>query len=229
MRHSRKAGLLTTRGVRWFKYECEVTKEPVYRQEETDWEFVSSIGVDDGYSITGSRDYTYISPDGLRYFAGADGTITITAPNTGSVYRVTLGTTLERDSLVSDGAGGTNNEIHRKTLTNILVRYDTVYNIGAFIGSVRAAEGERPDAQNGYRYVGVSAGRIIIMQDGDGNYYAYTQTKPTFEVPSYTFSASIVDDVLVVTGDGSATIDDDVLVVTGGGSTSVENDILYVR
>ena len=42
-------------------------------------------------------------------------------------------------------------------------------------------------------------------------------------------TAAIIDDVLVVTGDGAASIVDDVLVVTGVATVTIENDILYVK
>ena len=174
MRLTRKAAL-PVRVYQWIKYECTVTAEPVYRHEESEWELYKSSDCADGYSITGSREYTYVHPDGKRHFAAAGGEITITSPNTGTVYYTgNNGLHLFKDVLIFDEVNGARLEQYFKTLTNIIIGYRAVYDIGDGVGFVYAAKGKYPDEKEGYTYVGLSGGYTIMLY-GAGNYYAYKE------------------------------------------------------
>lgn len=166
-------GALAAGYLRWAKYACEITLEEVYTTTETDWVLGSGGGVDDGESITGSREYGYHTVSDGRRFVVSGGEMTITAPNTGTVYRVIdNGHTVEKDIFFADEVYGTQQETYRKTLTNTL-GYDKSYKIGDYLGYVRVADDERlVEVENGYTYYGSYAG-YTVLEDSDGNYYAY--------------------------------------------------------
>lgn len=162
---------------RWSKYACEITLEEVYTTTETDWELVSGGGVEDGDSITGYPEYTYVSIEGRR-FAVTGYERTITAPDTGTVYRVSNnGLTVEKDIFFTDEVYGTCEENYRKTLTNTL-GYDKSYKIGDHLGYVRVADDERLADVENKSYYGSYAG-YTILEDSDGNYYAYKKEVST--------------------------------------------------
>lgn len=225
MRQSRKAGLLSKPGLPWFKYECEISEEQVDNPIVSDWVSVGGGGIDGEYSATGRQDW-WLSTSPYRFYLSGK-TVTISESNPGTVYNVNSDGTILTRTTVGVSSSGAWSETYRKTITH---RYEwvTVYTPGNLIGVVRTADGKLPNENNGYTYVTTYKG-YTIMEERQGDYYAYTTTLPTINVPTYNFSAKIEDGVLVVTGDGSATIVDDVLVVTGGGSASVENNTLYVR
>lgn len=168
MRLSRKAGLLTC-GVKWIKYACTRKYELVGRYPEniSGWERVDS-GVDltarfEGYSSFG---YAWDATTGQYIYEGTGNWTYCSLDHIASVY-IAEGTTLYRWSMQTTGFWEKN-----KLTCRTVNYYDYRYDHGDKIGSVRAAEGEYPDAKNGYTYVTTTDG-YTIMTDGYGNYYAY--------------------------------------------------------
>lgn len=233
MRQSRKAGLMPY-GVCWSKYSIIGKNVLQYEADWGEWIPVSS-GKSDTFSVTVYPDYTAVGSADTGYEMALVGTpITISVWSPGTGYLNGGGNELFRYFVRSDGVYS----ISYRTFQSV-GEYVTSYEPIKYLGSVRAAKGSNPDANRGYTYVDpydpdaypddYYDSTILIMRDTNGKYYRYYPYKPTHTVPTYTFSASIVDGVLMVTGDGTAGIVDGVLVTTGAGSPSVENNILYVR
>ena len=161
---SRKAGLLTF-GVRWTKYNCT-------RKTNTTGSYVLgaqntlSQGWDDQQYFQGFSSYTWNRTLGTVYATGNQSFVDKDHP--GVVYEDDgTGKTLYGYAARGDGFWHT----FSKT-----VKYETettiTYTRGGLVGTVRAAEGEYPDAKKGYAYVTVYSG-YTIMKDSAGNYYAY--------------------------------------------------------
>lgn len=170
MRLSRKAGLLAC-GVRWDKYECSKNSRKEYDYSETPWELISSGAVDQGDSMYGWPKYSFARVGSAYHYVTSGQQVTITAPATGTVYR-SYGTRVEKE-VWYESAGGLVGELYERTISTI-TSWEEYYDIGNRICSVRAAEGEYPDAKNGYTYVERVDG-YTIMKDGDGNYFAYVK------------------------------------------------------
>lgn len=168
MRLSRKAGLLAC-GVRWDKYECSKNSRKEYDYSETAWDLISAGVVDQGDSMTGWTSYTFGRVSNTYQYLTNGSKVTITAPATGTVYRP-YGTYVEKE-VWYESAGGLAGELYKKTISTI-TSWEEYYDIGNRICSVRAAEGEYPDAKKGYTFVGTEDG-YTIMHDSDGNYFAY--------------------------------------------------------
>ena len=227
MRRSRKAGLLGAGGVAWFKYGCDVKRETVYRYKEENvppTQFVGDASMTwAGYaSVTRLFDKTnnewyYSMSGGSKEILGSEDSTYAYAsvPEDRTQYK----------RVVSRGNGFAVYTTKISTYSEVSSTY--IVDSQRYFGYVRASSGKYPDEDDGYSYVTTTSDGYIIMRTANA-YYAYSTKRP-LNVPTYTFSASINGNVLVVTGDGSANIVDDVLVTTGAGSASVENNILYVR
>lgn len=180
MRLSRKAGLLAC-GVLWVKYECDRTTKTEYSYSETGWLERGGGSVSDGDTMTGFLDYGFgihqVSGGWSKYMYNAEGEkVTITAPDTGTVYRLSssFSETITKEVWSRGTDGSINGKLYEKTISTHESTV-TSYDIGGKIGSVRVSKGEYPDANNGYTYVTTDNG-YIIMTDGYGNYFAYIKT-----------------------------------------------------
>lgn len=231
MRLSRKAGLLAC-GVLWIKYACEYVpkgspveihnnSEPTggggyFHKDSFPMKVHTQLGYYfdtdlQKYVYRGLESKTYTWDDvvngGFDYYV-ADGTETVLI-NKMRPYDDTL-------------AHATT---YKKVIGTRFTETDTC-TIGDKIGPVRAAKDKYPDEENGYTYV-ATQGQNIIMQDGNGNYYAYILASAVPSEPP--LSATIENDVLEVRGEGTAEIIDNVLVVRGKSVATIANGILYVR
>ena len=228
MRQSRKAGLLgAVLGVAWFKYACTGKSETVYRYKEENVPPLQFIG--DASTTWSGHEYVALSFDKTNnewYYVALGGSKQIQGSEESTyAYALVPEDRTKHLRVVSRGNGFA--IYTTKVSTYSEIKHTYTVDKQRYFGHVRAARGEYPDEENGYHYVTTTDDGYIIMSKGT-SLYAYS-TKRSLEVPTYTFSASVNDGVLVVTGDGSATIVDDVLVTTGAGSASVENNTLYVR
>lgn len=166
MRLSRKAGLLAC-GVRWVKYNC-TKKTNTTGSHYLGVQNTVSQGWDDDEYFQGLSSYTFNQTAGTVYASGDQSFTDKNHP--GVVYEDDgSGKTIYGYSVRSDGFW----HIFRRD-----VKYETTttttYTRDGLVGTVRAAEGEYPDAKKGYTYVTVYDG-LTIMEDGAGNYYAYVQ------------------------------------------------------
>lgn len=154
-----------TFGVRWTKYNC--TK----KTNTTGSYFLGaqkaiSQGWDNEKYFQGFSGYIWNRDSGTVYASGAQSFVDKDRP--GVVYEDDgSGKTIYGYAVRGDGFWHTfSKTVGYETETTI------TYTRNGLVGTVRAAEGEYPDAKNGYTYVTVYSG-YTIMKDGAGNYFAY--------------------------------------------------------
>ena len=231
MRLSRKAGLLAC-GVLWIKYACEYVPkgsyEPIHNNPEPTGggffvnkdSFPMRVCTQFGYWFDGqSQKYVYEQYNKKTYYWND-------VVNGGFDYYIADGTeTMYMHEVRPYDDTFAHATTYKRVIGTRITETDSC-TIGDKIGFVRAAKYKYPDEKNGYSYV-ATQGQNIIMQDGDGNYYAYILASAVpSEIP---LSATIENDVLEVRGEGTAEIIDNVLVVRGKSVATIANGILYVR
>lgn len=169
MRLSRKAGALAC-DIRWIKYAC-TAEEYISNSNfsQLDWS-TQKQGTDATKTYAGFSGYgIHLIGNEFQYF-GYQPYITISTNNPGTVYDFAdIGTFWSLRRYTIDSAGNYS-ESARALFTKH--EYATRYPLGEQVGAVYSANGAYPDVKNGYTYVTVCDG-YTIMQDSDGNYFAY--------------------------------------------------------
>ncbi len=169
MRLSRKAGALAC-DIRWIKYECtaeEYIKRTYYKQSA--WG-TSKRGTDVTKTYTGFHDYTIRQHMGEYIYVGYQPYITISVDNPGTAYTIDDHDDFWTVNRYTIDSSGNYDEAGRVIFTKY--EYATRYPVGEQVGAVYFANGEYPDAKNGYTYVTVYNG-YTIMKDSDRKYFAY--------------------------------------------------------
>lgn len=147
--------------VPWTKYKC-VRDE--YEDYSISGPHAVASGTDASKSFTGYEGYEYDDDNGIVYGVGEQKTADINNTSV-FVYIIIDDRTVHECWVVSNG---------RWTIREWSVGCRTIveYYIRTLVGTVLVADGEYPDENLGYTYVDVYDG-YTIMQDPDGNYYAY--------------------------------------------------------
>ena len=170
MRHSRKAGLLN-RGVMWIKHECDIyTEIDGYEVHQYAWKTIES-GTNEsirrtGYSLLPRIVWSAYYGRYIYDQQGEQRDISVHEP--GTIYICIDPETVQMITVNTSGSYSIKEQEISTT-----PRYRDAYDIFQAIGSVRASDGEYPDAKNGYTYVTIYDGYTIMNDNGD--YYAYKE------------------------------------------------------
>lgn len=186
MRQSRKAGLFD-RGVKWVKYRYvyQLVKD-LTGYTLSDWEIIetgttqsgtsSFFGYDSYGIIMMSENNAPYCEAHYDFYLGRRDAISQLSP--GTVYDKDYSPRLDRSVLAkttvcSDGSYTISHQVLTSNYTN--ERYE--YRVYTRIGFLRAAEGEYPDAKNGFTYVKTTDDGFTIMKDSNDKYYAYAKVE----------------------------------------------------